>query len=86
MLSGKAVGKGLNIKGKSAKLNRMAGVVPYLQNSKDDHRKLIEPSDPAARLTAYYTTEVACENCCEEGGAMLDEASHLGTTTHREAG
>jgi len=59
MLSGKAVGKGLNVKGKSAKKNRMSGFVPFLQISKADHKHKIEESIPSARLTIYYATEVA---------------------------
>eukprot|EP00913_Durusdinium_trenchii_P024467 g22969.t1 len=35
MLSGAAVGKGLNVKGKSAKLNRLSGFVPFLQISQE---------------------------------------------------
>jgi len=59
MLSGKAVGKGLNVKGKSAKKNHLAGFVPYLQISKQEHKKMIEPSKPENRLNIYYATEIA---------------------------
>jgi len=60
MLSGKAVGKGLNVKGKSAKKNRMSGFVPYLQISKEEHKYMIEESSPSNRLTIYYVTKAAC--------------------------
>jgi len=59
MLSGQAVGKGLNVKGKSARMNHMAGYVPFLQISKEEHKELIEKSDPCNRLEICYMTEVA---------------------------
>jgi len=61
MLSGKAVGKGLNVKGKSAKKNHLAGFVPYLQISEERHKESLEESEPGNRLTIYYTRHVARE-------------------------
>mmetsp|Transcript_17932 Transcript_17932/g.56104 ORF Transcript_17932/g.56104 Transcript_17932/m.56104 type:complete len:805 (-) Transcript_17932:69-2483(-) len=61
MLSGNAVGKGLNVKGKSAKRNRMSGFVPFLQISREEHKAQIEESVPGARVTIYYTTRAAYE-------------------------
>merc|ERR1719189_2789998 len=54
MLSGKAVGKGLNVKGKSAKKNHLSGFVPYLQISKEEHKYMIEPMHSSARMTVYF--------------------------------
>eukprot|EP00408_Alexandrium_pacificum_P061029 CAMPEP_0171160960 /NCGR_PEP_ID=MMETSP0790-20130122/3825_1 /TAXON_ID=2925 /ORGANISM="Alexandrium catenella, Strain OF101" /LENGTH=802 /DNA_ID=CAMNT_0011625507 /DNA_START=112 /DNA_END=2521 /DNA_ORIENTATION=+ len=59
LLSGKAVGKGLNVKGKSAKKNRMSGFVPYLQISKEEHKSCLEESDMSASVVVYFTTKGA---------------------------
>lgn len=59
MLSGVAVGKGLNVKGKSAKKNILSGYVPFLQISNNDHKAKVEPSPTDARLEIYYKSEAA---------------------------
>jgi len=59
MLSGDAVGKGLNVKGKSSKKNHLSGFVPFLQISDNRHKADIEDSPPDSRLTVYYQTEEA---------------------------
>eukprot|EP00927_Polykrikos_kofoidii_P009032 TRINITY_DN13751_c0_g2_i1.p1 TRINITY_DN13751_c0_g2~~TRINITY_DN13751_c0_g2_i1.p1 ORF type:complete len:742 (+),score=110.74 TRINITY_DN13751_c0_g2_i1:89-2314(+) len=56
MLSGKAVGKGLNIKGKSAKQGKLSGFVPFCQISDNKHKALIEQSPPGSRIRIYYKT------------------------------
>jgi hypothetical protein len=57
MLSGIAVGKGLNVKGKSSKKARLSGFVPFLQISKNDDKSEIEDSPADARLTIFYPTQ-----------------------------
>lgn len=59
MLSGTAVGKGLNVKGKSSKKNHLSGFVPFLQISEDRHKPDIEDSPPDSRVTIYYQTDEA---------------------------
>merc|ERR1719454_1643390 len=44
MLSGNAVGKGLNVKGKSAKKGLLSGYVAFSQVSDNKHKPLIEKS------------------------------------------
>lgn len=56
MLAKKAVGKGLNVKGKSAKKAHLSGYVPFLQIHTDEHRQLIEESPPDTRVTIFYQT------------------------------
>jgi len=63
MLAGIAVGKGLNVKGKSSKKNRMSGFVPFLQISDNAHRKMIEESPPDTRFKLYYTSQEARASC-----------------------
>jgi len=59
MLNGEAVGKGLNVKGKSAKRNRLSGFVPFVQISKNEHKADIEPPHPKARVRIYYQSKGA---------------------------
>lgn len=59
MLSGVAVGKGLNVKGKSAKQGILSGFVPFVQISDNEHKKEIEDSPKDARLTVYYKTRAS---------------------------
>jgi len=59
MLSGTAVGKGLNVKGKSAKKGRLSGYVPFLQIHHESHKKDIECSPPDARVLIFFSTEPA---------------------------
>ncbi|CAJ1387979.1 unnamed protein product [Effrenium voratum] len=54
MLSSVAVGKGLNVKGKSAKLNRLSGFVPFLQISQEKDKGEIEESPPEARASIFF--------------------------------
>lgn len=59
MLSGVAVGKGLNVKGKSAKKGPLSGFVPFMQISQENHKYEIEESPPDARMQIYFQTEEA---------------------------
>merc|ERR1719261_1752427 len=54
MLSGAAVGKGLNVKGKSAKQGILSGFVPFCQISDNKHKAMIEQSPPQARLQLFF--------------------------------
>jgi len=59
MLSRTGVGKGLNIKGKSALDNRLSGFVPFVQISNNDHKEFVEPSPAAARSRVYFQSASA---------------------------
>lgn len=54
MLGAVGVGKGLNVKGKSAKKNRLSGFVPFCQISDNAHKKDIEDSPYDARTVIYF--------------------------------
>jgi hypothetical protein len=56
MLATTGVGKSLNIKGKSAKKNKLSGFVPFLQISDNAHKTLIEKSPKTARTHLYFRT------------------------------
>lgn len=57
MLSGVAVGKGLNVKGKSAKRGRQSGYVPFLQISKNEDKKKLGAPHPQGRILIFYYSE-----------------------------
>ena len=61
MLAGIGVGKGLNVKGKSAKKDQLSGFVPFVQISNNNHKLFIEDSPPGARTHIYYRNEEARE-------------------------
>ncbi|CAE8641814.1 unnamed protein product [Polarella glacialis] len=54
MLGKIGVGKGLNVKGKSAKKNRLSGFVPFIQISENCHKTKIEASPADARTKIFY--------------------------------
>ena len=54
MMEGRAVGKGLNVKGKSSQKGRLSGFVPFLQiDLEDDKTKVLTPSQDA-RICVYF--------------------------------
>mmetsp|Transcript_116694 Transcript_116694/g.182384 ORF Transcript_116694/g.182384 Transcript_116694/m.182384 type:complete len:1063 (-) Transcript_116694:255-3443(-) len=59
MLNGNAVGKGLNVKGKSAKKNRLSGYVPFVQISDNEHKQIIEKMPETSRVRVFYRNEAA---------------------------
>eukprot|EP00928_Gymnodinium_smaydae_P061846 TRINITY_DN45825_c0_g1_i1.p1 TRINITY_DN45825_c0_g1~~TRINITY_DN45825_c0_g1_i1.p1 ORF type:complete len:962 (+),score=132.66 TRINITY_DN45825_c0_g1_i1:67-2952(+) len=59
MLSSVAVGKGLNVKGKSAKRGVLSGFVPFVQIHVNEHKNKIEESPSDSRVTIYYKTPAA---------------------------
>eukprot|EP00913_Durusdinium_trenchii_P033656 g31506.t1 len=48
------VGKGLNVKGKSAKKNRLSGFVPFIQISDNNHKKEVEDAPRDARTKIFF--------------------------------
>jgi hypothetical protein len=59
MMEGTGVGKGLDIKGKSAKKGILSAFVPFLQISKEQDKSKIMPIAYNARLRVYYQSENA---------------------------
>jgi hypothetical protein len=56
MMLGQAVGKGLDIKGKSAKRGKLGGYVPFLQIGENRHKNLIRTLPKAGTLRVYFTS------------------------------
>jgi hypothetical protein len=57
MMSGAATGKGLNVKGKSAKKGAISGFVPFLQISEEAHKAKCGTSPPYAMMRVFYRNE-----------------------------
>jgi len=75
MLSGSAVGKGLNVKGKSAKKGVLSGFVPFVQISENDHKNIIEESPADSRVVVYYKSKAAREEARKALQAVLETAT-----------
>ena len=56
MMEGTGVGKGLDIKGKSAKKGLLSAYVPFLQIHQEEHKKEIQPIPKNADMRIYYKT------------------------------
>lgn len=74
MLSGAAVGKGLNVKGKSAKLNRLSGFVPFLQISQENDKAEVAPSPSDACVTIYFASDELRSRAASQLQSLLDSA------------
>ena len=61
MMEGSATGKGLNIKGKSARSGKLSAFVPFLQISEERHKRLVCSSPAGATARIYFSTAAARE-------------------------
>mmetsp|Transcript_15220 Transcript_15220/g.22426 ORF Transcript_15220/g.22426 Transcript_15220/m.22426 type:complete len:607 (+) Transcript_15220:125-1945(+) len=59
MMCHEGVGKGLDIKGKSAKKGKLSGFVPFLQIYKEQHKHMIRSLPKEARMRIFYPTKEA---------------------------
>ena len=57
MISGQAVGKGLEIKGKSAKMGSLSGFVPYLQIHEEQHKRRVGTLHQKGRTRIFFKTK-----------------------------
>jgi len=62
LISGQGVGKGLNVKGKSAKKGILSAFVPFLQICDNDHKHAIEASPPDSYIKVFYRSKHAQED------------------------
>lgn len=76
MMLGQGVGKGLDIKGKSAKRGKLSGFVPFLQISEDKHRTQIRTLPKKSAMRIFFHTEelrdAAAERVADVGEEMLE--------------
>ena len=75
MWLGEGVGKGLNIKGKSAKMGRLSGFVPFVQISDAAHVAQVEAPPPTARCCVFYGSAKARTVAAAAFEAVLAESS-----------
>jgi hypothetical protein len=54
MITGQGTGKGLDIKGKSAKKGRLSAYVPFMQLHEDNHKTKIRPLPRDERIRIFY--------------------------------
>eukprot|EP00929_Paragymnodinium_shiwhaense_P060055 TRINITY_DN30029_c0_g1_i1.p1 TRINITY_DN30029_c0_g1~~TRINITY_DN30029_c0_g1_i1.p1 ORF type:complete len:1306 (-),score=271.85 TRINITY_DN30029_c0_g1_i1:197-4114(-) len=78
MLSGCAVGKGLNVKGKSAKTGPYSGYVPFLQISDNSHKRLLAPPKANGRIKIFFHTEVDRTKMLKVFEPLLETSSEAG--------
>jgi len=73
MMTGQATGKGLNVKGKSAKKGILSGFVPFLQIHEERHKIKVRwpPKDGLIRI--YYLSEAARDRAALELASVSDE-------------
>ncbi|KAL3940840.1 MAG: hypothetical protein SGBAC_004690 [Bacillariaceae sp.] len=57
MMLSEGVGKGLDIKGKSAKKGRLSGFVPFLQIHKEEHKKEIRTLPKTGKIRVFYNSK-----------------------------
>ena len=65
MMSGEATGKGLEIKGKSAKKGILSSLVPFVQIYKDEHKKCIREHVKDRTIRVFFSTEQARDEVVE---------------------
>ena len=73
MMNGTGTGKGLDIKGKSAKKGKLSGFVPFLQIHLEQHKKSIRtlPKDSAMRI--FFATEAFRDEAAQTLAAVGEE-------------
>ena len=78
MMLGQAVGKGLDIKGKSAKRGKNAGFVPFLQIGDNRHKRSIRTLPKTGTIRLFFTQDgfsardEVCDRLEEVAKEMLD--------------
>lgn len=57
MMLGEGVGKGLDIKGKSAKKGRLSGYVPFLQIYEEEHKKQVRTHPKGGKIKVFFMSQ-----------------------------
>jgi hypothetical protein len=65
MMTGQGVGKGLDIKGKSAQKGNLSGFVPFLQIHEDKHKRRIKTLQRDSSLRLFFKTQQARTNALQ---------------------
>ena len=79
MISGEGTGKGLDIKGKSAKCGAFSGFVPFMQIHDSEHKKKVGPMRSYHRVRVFYPNRKARDTAVTVlrmlGGSMVQLAT-----------
>lgn len=70
MVEGQAVGKGLDIKGKSAKAGELSGFVPYLQIHNEDDKSRVQTLERGGRTRIFFASQQARDAVMDELGPL----------------
>eukprot|EP00550_Attheya_septentrionalis_P000144 CAMPEP_0198287866 /NCGR_PEP_ID=MMETSP1449-20131203/6552_1 /TAXON_ID=420275 /ORGANISM="Attheya septentrionalis, Strain CCMP2084" /LENGTH=792 /DNA_ID=CAMNT_0043985917 /DNA_START=125 /DNA_END=2503 /DNA_ORIENTATION=+ len=74
MMEGRATGKGLNVKGKSAKRGILSGFVPFVQiHGNEKHKKMVTTPPKDARISVYFKDDTSRTIAVEELTKVRDE-------------
>jgi hypothetical protein len=73
MMLHEGVGKGLDIKGKSAKKGKLSGFVPFLQIHKEEHKKEIRTRPKDGRIRVFYKTKAGRDHAVGKLNEILKE-------------
>jgi hypothetical protein len=65
MMSGEATGKGLEIKGKSAKKGMLSSLVPFVQIYEEQHKERIRECVKDGTMRVFFPTERARDDAAE---------------------
>jgi len=73
MMLGEGVGKGLDIKGKSAKKGKLSGYVPYLQIYEEAHKKMVSTHPKDGKIKVFFKREAARNQVVSELNTLAQE-------------
>mmetsp|Transcript_34646 Transcript_34646/g.84008 ORF Transcript_34646/g.84008 Transcript_34646/m.84008 type:complete len:920 (+) Transcript_34646:423-3182(+) len=73
MMLGEGVGKGLDIKGKSAKRGRLSGYVPYLQIYEQEHKRMVKTHPKDGKIKVFFKREIARNQVVAELNTLAKE-------------
>ncbi|CAJ1962659.1 unnamed protein product [Cylindrotheca closterium] len=91
MMLHEGVGKGLDIKGKSAKKGKLSGFVPFLQIHNDEHKKQIRTHPKDARIRVFFNQQASRDlvvkklrEVCKEMMETLQKAEEIVHSSEEE--
>jgi len=91
MMLHEGVGKGLDIKGKSAKMGKLSGFVPFLQIHKEEHKREIRTHPKDAKIRVFYNKKASRDiavdklrEVCKEMTETLEKAQKIVNSSEDE--
>ena len=73
MMKGEGTGQGLNVKGKSAKIGRLSGLISFVQIHEEDHKKKIRWPPRSAPIRKYFKSEAVRSKAAFELDTLSNE-------------